>query len=467
MKRAFFFALAVLGLAKTAHADDCPKIRPTDPGGYDGYVYDVAASSFDTAGGNVRVWYAPSGGQAPPLASTRADGVPDSVAKMGEVLEDAIAKYAALGFRPALRDGDYPACASNGGDGRVDLYLVSFKGADGLTVSERCTGTPLVCPGFLLVDAHMAAYSTFEEGAKTVAPHEYFHLVQNAYDSKLDRFWAEGTAQWATKQIHPDIMDLERFLPEFFKEVERPLDVPPSGVTSGYLYGSAAWPLYLSQRHDAGMVKSIFEKEGSGTTPTLAATDASLAAGGGSLAAEFATFALWNAATGARAGGDGYADAAKYPQVPMRDFADGEAKVDDTTAGLAARYYTLHDPAKRTVSLSADPSRLQGFVVPLVEGKAHVAAAVPLPAAVEGEAIVVLSGTSTKKTDVPYSLVAALSADADAGANPEAPPTEAKSGCALGGAPRAKGALLTTLALALAAGSRSRRARSRRRAGGR
>jgi hypothetical protein len=460
MKRALV-ALAVLSFANGARAEDCPKIRPTDPGGYEGYVYDVPASSFATDAGNVRVWYEPSGSQAPPLASTRADGVPDAVAKMGEVLEDAIAKYAALGFRPGLRDGDYPSCASNGGDGRVDLYLVSFKGADGLTVSERCTGSPSVCPGFLLVDAHMAAYSTFEEGAKTVAPHEYFHLVQNAYDSKLDRFWAEGTAQWATKQIHNDIMDLERFLPDFFKEVERPLDVPPSGVTSGYLYGAAAWPVFLSQNHGVPLVKSIFEKEGSGTSPVLAATDAALTASGSSLANEYGMFALFNAATGARAAGDGYADAAKYPQVPTREFADGQTKVDDTTAGLAARYYTLHDPAKRKISLSADPSRLQGFALPLVDGKASVAGALPLPAVVAGEAMVVLAGTSTKKTDVPYALIAENAPNDTTNAGGDTPPSEAKSGCSVARS-GADGSLFLALACALAIRRRITRATTTR-----
>lgn len=203
--------LALACSAKVARAGDC--VRPTDPQGFAGYRYDDATPAhFDTE--NVRVWYASSGKHSVRTASTRDDGVPDDVARVGAVTEDALARYAAMGYRPPVSDAD-PTCGSNGGDGRLDVYLVHFTAADGMTVAERCVpsngGTP--CASFIFAEANFAGrYATADEGIRTVLPHETFHAVQNAYDAELDRYWAEGTAQWAAKTLDPSLRDLERFL---------------------------------------------------------------------------------------------------------------------------------------------------------------------------------------------------------------------------------------------------------------
>src|SRR5262249_25278719 len=229
----------------------------------------------------------------------------------GTVTEDALTKYGLMGFRALPSDAD-PACGSNGGDGRFDVYLVAFAAADGTTATERCSaGPPRVCASFILAEAKFGApYANAEEGIRTVLPHETFHAVQNAYDADLERFWAEGTAQWAAKTLDPALGDLERFLPEFFDNAAHPFDAPPSGAVAGFLYGAAIWPVYLTTRFGAGIVKSILEEEGKAGAATLDATDTVLKAAGSSLAAEYARFAAWNTATGSRAptGAGGYAD---------------------------------------------------------------------------------------------------------------------------------------------------------------
>ncbi len=433
-------AIAAVFVCTSASAEDCPKIRPTDPGGYLGYVYESPASSFASSEGNARVWYTTTGPHAPPLKSSRSDGVPDAVVTVATVLEEAIAGYKKLGFKEAMRDGDYPTCASNGGDDRYDVYLVAFSGGDGATATERCTtASPTVrCPGFMLVEKNFVGrgYKTVLEGAQTVVAHEYFHMVQNAYDSKLDRFWAEGTAQWAVKQIYPSIVDLERFLPEFFSQVERPIDGAVGGVTAGFLYGAAIWPVFLSERHGQGIVLDIFDAEGAGKGSAMDSAEVALAAKKSSVGDEFVLFSAWNAATGSRAGTGGYGKAAAYPEVKMaNEFPDGvPAQVDAITAGFSARYYLARDPSPRKITLTADEARLSGMAVPLEGGKARIDQAKVLPTVVTGDAILVLGGRSWKKTDGPFTLAAeAPAAESDAGTDagpPAATPGEGgKSGC--------------------------------------
>ncbi len=421
--------------------DDCPQERPTDPGGYLGYVYDAAATSFDTPEGNGRIWYAPSGKHAPPLTSTRADGVPDSVANVGVVLENALAQYAKMGYQTPLRDGDFPACASNGGDGRIDVYLISFTGSDGLTVGERCKAGPgktTVCPGFLLVDHTFAGrgYKNFLEGAKTVVPHELFHLVQNSYDSTIDRFWAEGTAEWADKQVYPELLDLERFLPDFFSQVERPLDAPAGGAVAGYLYGSAIFPVFLGETHGPQVIQKIFANIGTGAGPVLDHVDQVLAGEKTTLADDFALFATWNAATGTRAGSaGGYASAAIYPMIPAPvEFPMGlPTQVSGTTAGYSTRYVMLRDPSPRMIQLTADDTRLGGVALPLQDGKARVDLAAKLPTVVTGETLVLLAGRSSKKTDVAYTLAAVTVPPPDADGGVDAGPLADTGGGGGGG----------------------------------
>jgi len=389
--------------------------RPTDASGYQGYAYGAAeVKSF--AKERVRVHWATSGTHAPALASGRADGVPDSVAYAADVAEQALARYAEMGYRAVPSD---TACASNGGDEKLDVYLVRFNGGDGACVAE-CTGG--ACPSFALVDAKLnGGYASPEEGFRMVVTHELFHAVQNLYKTGDDPFWAEGTAQWAMKTLHPDLPDFERNLPKFFGEPTRSLDAPPTGVTAGYLYGSAVWPLFLATSFGPDTVREIFEVEAEGHE-ALEATDLVLAKKGSSLAEAFPMFAAWNVATAELAGTGGYPDAAQYPGVKTAALEDGASNI---TSGLAYFAYRGALDAKYRIELETDAARNGGLVVPIEGGKARIDRAAKLPAEAEGEVVVVVAGTTTRKTDAPFAIRLA---------EPEAaPPAASSSGGAPGG----------------------------------
>ncbi|WP_394829943.1 MXAN_6640 family putative metalloprotease [Pendulispora albinea] len=455
--------LLLLASADARAAETCS--RPTDAAGYAGYAYGSApALSFDEP--HVRIWYVLEGRHRVAASSTRPDGVPDDVAHTAAVTEDALARYAAMGYRAPPTDED-TACGSNGGDGRLDVYLVDFTSADGTAVPERCTkrGDAHRCASFILAESNFAGrYPTADEGIRTVLPHEVFHAVQNGYDANMDRFWAEGTAQWAAETLAPSLTDLERFLPAFFREPSRALDVPPGSVTGAYLYGSAIWPVYLTQTHGEGIVRSILEAQGAGGASALAATDAVLRTTlKSSLASEYTRFAIWNAATGARAGQAGYRDAKDYPMVDLTDLPKGGAR--GILSGLGAFYYRLKLDSAMHIALDADPARVAAAVIPVEGATARIDRTVALspgsiPAKVDGESILVVNGTTTSKVDAPFALT--LSAPPPAKEPDPAPPAGATAdggGCSVSGrgepaASFSPWAIL--LALALFSGARSR-----------
>ncbi len=412
------------------------------------------------------VWYTTDGEHAVNPASSRADQVPDDVATVAAVTSDALTKYAAMAFRAPLSDALSPSCGSNGGDERFDVYLMNMRGADGMTVPEsgRCaSSSPKQCASYLIAKSNYAGYyDNAEIGIRTVLPHETFHAVQNAYDVDLDRFWAEGSAQWAAKTLDPALTDLERNLPAFFSQSARSLDAPPSGVTSAFLYGSAIWPVFLSQRFGNDIVRAILEQEGQQGDSAITATDAVLHAMQSSIADEFPLFAAWNAATGARTGTGGYLNAADYPEVAISELASAGSQA--ITSGLASFYYHAQADTPVQVMLETDNTRNRGLLVPFEDGLPRVDQVASLPAELNGEGIVVVSGITTNKKDAPFTV--SLSASSPL------PATDNRAGgCSLSSRPSASGlpdpfALLVALFAATTLRvSRARRASSAHAAG--
>jgi hypothetical protein len=407
--------LAVAGsvLAPEAWAQTCQSARPTEPEGTQGVGYAGAPVSFlDAPSGRARVHYALSGPHAPPAASTLETDVPDAVVVAAHAADDALDKYDELGYLAPLGDADSP-CGSNGDSDAIDVYLINFSAADGQAALDHCEpGTLKHCAGFILVenDFRSGGYADVTEGMRTVVPHELFHLVQDAYDADVERWWAEGSAQWAAKQVYPDLRDLERFLPAYFESPWRPLNVPPNGVVTNFLYATAIWPVFLGERFDPQIVREVHEAFGQGAIGVLPTTDAVLHARGSSLAEAFLQFAAYNAATGERApaaGEGGYVDAADYPLVGITALGSAEGElVSEVDSGLGAFYYSVSADPPRALELQADPARVAGLLVPLVAGKLELTRAEPLPATLEGDGVVVVAGQSLSRTDAPFTLQA-------------------------------------------------------------
>lgn len=415
--------LAVLGHAAPALGASCETLRPTDALGADGISYgDAEVLSFAWPEGRARVFYATSGSHAPSLRAVDGD-TPDVVRVAATAAEEALARYMELGFDEPPSDAA-SSCPSNGGDGRTDVYLVDLAStADGKAVADDCEllGGVRRCSGFVLVDNdfRQGGYASVAEGLRTVVPHELFHLVQNGYAAGTDRWWLEGTAQWAAKRVYPELTDLERHLPSFFRQTWRSIDVPPAGVVASYLYATAIWPQFLSERHGDALVRRIFEAERAEPQSALAAAEQVLAQDGSSLADEFLLFAAYNAATGSRAAqGSGYAAAAAYPLVEVEPFsASPGTSVTGVLAGFGVFYYEVMAGPARVLELEAEASRVQALFLPSEASKVRVDRAQALPTTTTESGILVVSGQSAAKTDAAFVVKASAVDSAKTAAN--------------------------------------------------
>jgi len=382
-------------------------------------------SSVETS--TTRAFYTESGPHATTAANARI---------AAETAEAALAAYAEMGFRAPPSD---TACSSHGGDGKLDVYLVLFAGADGTTVRESCNGQ--VCASYILSEASFRGrgYKDAREGFETVVPHEAFHAVQNAYDAELDRFWAEGTAQWAAKHLRPQLTDLEKNLPAFFADSSRSIDNPPGGAVAGFLYGAAIWPVFLTEHHDDRIILDALDAEANGAS-SLAAVDQALVSRGSSLAKDFPLFVAWNACTAERAGTGGYQSAADYPAV--KSIEEFEGSPSAITSGYSNFTYHVTATKPTQASIATDAQRNGAVLVPLAGGACALDKAAPLPATFDGEALIVVSGITAKKSDAPFTLSLA---------DAPAPAAADSGGCALSPAVRSSwlGPLFAAMVLLL------------------
>jgi MYXO-CTERM domain-containing protein len=182
--------------------------------------------------------------------------------------------------------------------------------------------------------------------------------------------------------------------------------------------------VFLTQRHTNAIVKSILEQEGKAGGAALAATDVVLQNEQSSLASDYALFADWNAATGARAAADGYANAANYPLATLAELTTDGAQ--GITSGLASFYYHVNVSSPVTVTITTDAARNAASLVPLQNGIPQLDKIATLPAELDDEGIVVVSGITTDKSDAPFTL--SLPA---VGASSSSPSSGSSGGCAV------------------------------------
>src|SRR5262249_17494542 len=112
----------------------------------------------------------------------------------------------------------------------------------------------------------------------------------------------------------------------------------------------------------------------------------------------------WNACTAGRAGTGGYPNASAYPSIPQAQIHELDGRASAITSGLSNFTYHLSVGTRSQASIDTDGARNGALVVPLDEGKCQLDKVAKLPATVDSDALVVVSGITTKKTDAPFTL---------------------------------------------------------------
>ena len=281
-------------------------LRPPS-GGLFSYDGTDTLTFLDGEAERVRVHYSTSGPNAAPLDDVNEDGRPDFPAYVAEIGEAALTVYTeSLGLRPPLDDTSL-SIFDDGGSSAIDIYLVDFAGqADGNFSRDGCN-VDGACSGALIVENDFQGYGyrSVEEAIETVVSHELFHAIEAAYVESTPIWVSEGLAVWAERQFAPESRDFLGFASAYLQELDRPFHRPPGGPVPSFAYGVGLWWEFLSIELGESIAADYLEAL-EGMVPdddtALELIVAFIELSGQSLNAFWDKFALFNLATGARAG---------------------------------------------------------------------------------------------------------------------------------------------------------------------
>ncbi len=299
---------------------------------------------YNSPGGFFKIHFTRSGSHAVYQANITTGGIPDYVLGVARIFDSVYVHIInTLGYPLPPSDGGY----AQGVDSLYDVYLTNLGGAVfGLTYPDSLQfdsigslrGTSFI---ELDNDYQESSFLTYNsrplDAVRVTAAHEYFHAVQFGIDfTEMEdwngpsqrRYWYEMSATWMEEEIYDNINDYYTVLPFFFNRPRESIQ-QFNGPADFHPYGSCVFPIYLTEKYGADIIKSIWLKCGSmGVGPNfLVATQIAIdSASGGTenFRSAFGEFALWNFFTGSRAAnapaGVGYSERAFYPEIPETSF---------------------------------------------------------------------------------------------------------------------------------------------------
>ena len=302
-----------------------PAARPTDHPDPNRNAYTVPeAPRSPSCTPHFCVHWVAEGIDAPSLADSDGDGIPDYVWRVQEVAEHVYSiENGKLGWRRPRSDG-----RKGGGRGKTDVYLDEIGGAlFGYAAPDRGQGAkrgrlPRHLYGYLVLDNDydpgQFPGTTPEHDLKVTFAHEYNHILQFGYDAYQDTWFAESSAVWMEDQVYNGIDDYLRYVRRWVKRYDTPLT-----ANSIKEYGSAVWNKWLAHRYGRRIVRSAWSRAVH-TKPggfSVSAYDSAIGAAGGSdFSRDFARFATdlpeWRTDR-VFAEGDSYPDVARQGSLPL------------------------------------------------------------------------------------------------------------------------------------------------------
>jgi hypothetical protein len=294
--------------------------RPTDDPDPNRNAYTVPQAPRSPAcERNFCVHWVAEGIDAPNLADSNGDGVPDFVERVLRVAEHVHAiENGKLGWREPKSDGRI-----GGGNGKTDIYLSQIGGElFGYAAPDRGQATkqhriPRRLHGYLVLDNDYSAFefpgTTPSHDLEVTLAHEYNHILQFGYDAFQDAWFAESSAVWMEDQVYNGINDYLRYVRRWVKRTDVPLT-----ANSIKEYGSAVWNEWLAHRYGLAIVRQAWARAihvRPGGFSVNAYESAIRAAGNSDLGHDFAHFA---AAVAEWRTGKGFRESGLYPDVPRQ-----------------------------------------------------------------------------------------------------------------------------------------------------
>lgn len=159
-----------------------------------------------------------------------------------------------LRMKTPLSDSGLP---NNGGDGRLDIYLVHIGDRGIAQAMIGCEETPV----YILINSARPIGSATQKGILQTVVHEVMHASQFAYLIKETcseyHWWREASAKWAEDYVYPLANSEQPSALHFLKKPELPLEEDSDEKRP---YGAYLFPFYLTHKHAPSLVRTIWEQ---------------------------------------------------------------------------------------------------------------------------------------------------------------------------------------------------------------
>ena len=228
-----------------------------------------------SAGGHFRIHYTSSGTDAPNIALINQytglglTSTTDWANTVATTFENVYTKYGSLGYQLA------PTIS-----GTYDIYLhdLATQGYYGVTNSDQPASSasyPNAVTSWMDLDSsftnniYKPATFTPLQSLQITAAHEYHHAIQYGYNFYFDVWYAEATSTWMEDELYDGVNQNYNYIPAWFNNSTAPLDlaVGTDAVSSGAGYGRWIFNRYLSEKHTPAMIRNVWEKVGTLSSP--------------------------------------------------------------------------------------------------------------------------------------------------------------------------------------------------------
>lgn len=266
-----------------------------------------------------------------------------------------------LGMQEPLSDTSSAPC--NGGDGRLDVYIVPRASFKGLTTPEPAKDQDSYAyPTYIMLDSNLS-YDTL----KAVTAHEIMHAIQFSFDTasthRSYNWLDEATATWAIDYVYLKQIQEEHSKADCFTNAPQlSLDDGSLGHCSrssnvNRYYGAYLFFQFLANSAGAGVVKASIEATTTFVTG-LEAVNASIPGGFEQQWPQFAVRLYNDDPINKQA--DSFKSWDDLPEVPRVSTIDGDLNgapekedtlKDQVVANLSSRYYlfAFTDPNARAL----------------------------------------------------------------------------------------------------------------------
>lgn len=258
--------------------------------------YDGVREARPVCNNTLCIHYVRSGPHRPSLTDRDRDGRPDWVETTLTAMKTSwTTEVGTLDYQRPRRDGTRGNIAGvPSTQGKIDVYLAQLPaGLFGYAVPEAdpagtSDGKSSTNTAHMVLDADFAGFNCSPSHClRATAAHEFFHVIQFAYDSGEEPWLLESTATWMEERVYDGVNDNRSYIQ--FGSLSEPSTAV--NATNGRAeYGNWVFHEFYTQRLGRDTVRSVWAR--ARTVGARAALDGALAARGTSLRTMFARFGM-------------------------------------------------------------------------------------------------------------------------------------------------------------------------------